>query len=135
MKQIIIECPDLELFREQRKFLLECEHLAPNEEYEALMSGIIHFLDHVSDAIAEQTGKRDHLLESPEYEYVCPDCGETDYLRVTVVITAEARLLQEPCDDNIQTDVDGGDHEWDDDSRMWCTSCGRDGKAKEFKRK
>lgn len=58
--------------------------------------------------------------------YRCPKCGNDDRLHVT--IKAGAWLIQDD-DGNIQTDV-FGDHDWDDDSPMFCSACGWSGTVK-----
>lgn len=67
-------------------------------------------------------------LENGDTEYACPDCESTGSLHV--VVCTNARLRQSS-DGNIETEVEG-DHEWDDESRMNCTHCGRAGKVAEF---
>ena len=59
--------------------------------------------------------------------WICPTCG-SDNLSVTV--TVRARLIQHP--DNFETDIDGGDHEWDRDSLMCCNACNHADKASAF---
>jgi hypothetical protein len=63
--------------------------------------------------------------------YRCPLCGGVNQLDVTV--RCWARLDQRD-PDNLQTDVDTSDQEWNDDSSMRCGACGcnRTGKVSEF---
>ena len=56
--------------------------------------------------------------------YKCPKCEDDDHLYVTIKV--DVRLMQDN-DDNIQTDYEGGDHEWDGDSPMCCSACGWNG--------
>jgi hypothetical protein len=60
-------------------------------------------------------------------QYQCAVCKKTT--RLTVVVQVQARLIQEG--DNFQTDIDGGDHEWDESSLMTC-ACGHTGKSMAF---
>ena len=57
----------------------------------------------------------------------CPICRDTKHLRV--IVKTEAKLHQGVnMFDNFETEV-VGDHEWDGDSPMSCTSCGWAGKV------
>ena len=64
-----------------------------------------------------------------DYTYRCPKCGDPHNL--TVTITTTAHLLQNDGPDNVETDTDDGDHEWEDDSSMWC-KCGFSGVVEDF---
>lgn len=57
----------------------------------------------------------------------CPLCGSTEHLVVAVTVSAHLRQGVNMFD-NFETEV-GGDHEWDDDSPMWCEACGWSGAA------
>ena len=59
----------------------------------------------------------------------CPKCGSHN---LKVVVLVWAKLFQSPYEDNFQTEPEGGDHEWDEDSRMMCSGCGHDDKAWKF---
>lgn len=61
-------------------------------------------------------------------KYRCPKCKSVE---LAVVVTTEARLIQEP--DNYETDdLKGSDHEWDDQSFMRCLDCGHRSVAANF---
>lgn len=62
--------------------------------------------------------------------YACPECGGTT-LKVCVRVWADLRQDE---DQGFETDIDGGDHEWDGDSTMICASgdCTHFGDAKGF---
>ncbi len=62
-------------------------------------------------------------------QYKCPKCGLDNLM---VVVQVWARLIQEPEDDNIQTEYEGGDMEFDDASPMTCNACGESSAAKCF---
>lgn len=62
-------------------------------------------------------------------QYRCPKCG-SDNLKVVVQVWA--KLIQEPEEDNIQTEFEGGDMEFDDASPMMCNACGESSAAKRF---
>lgn len=62
------------------------------------------------------------------YEYVCPSCKS---IALHVTVSVSASLKQEE-NGEVSTDVDGGDHEWDGNSTMWCTECSKSGIAAEF---
>ena len=59
--------------------------------------------------------------------WVCPGCGKNDRLQVSILTSAN--LTQD--DDNFETEVEG-DHEWDNDSTMWCTACGHTGTSGQY---
>lgn len=63
-------------------------------------------------------------------KYRCPnpECRSADDLGVTVITSAN--LIQD-ADGNLSTEVNG-DHEWDDQSTMWCTNCGTSETASSF---
>ena len=61
--------------------------------------------------------------------YCCPQCGRSDGL--DVVVTCWARLNQNDSN-NLETDIDTSDQEWNEDSVMRCASCGRGGKVRDF---
>ena len=61
--------------------------------------------------------------------YSCPKC---DGRELRVVVQAWATLMQEPEDDNFQTDVEETDHEWSSDSAMECVGCGHRGRVLQF---
>lgn len=58
----------------------------------------------------------------------CPECSGT-LLKVSVETDAE--LIQTEHSDNFETMVEGN-HEWDENSRMWCLNCKFDSVAKSF---
>lgn len=62
-------------------------------------------------------------------KYRCPDCGDADNLLVNVITSA--RLIQSHECENFETEV-VGDHEWDNQSTMWCASCGTSETASSF---
>ena len=62
-------------------------------------------------------------------QYKCPKCGSAD---LKVAVQVWARLIQEPEDDNFQTEFDGGDMEFDDNSPIMCNACGEHGAVKCF---
>ena len=64
-----------------------------------------------------------------DYAHRCPSCGDPHSL--TVTITTTARLMQDDGHDNVETDTDGCDHEWDSNSSMWC-KCGFSGVVNDF---
>lgn len=49
----------------------------------------------------------------------CPQC---DSRKLTVTITTEAKLTQNPEEENFETEAEG-DHVWDGDSLMTCHAC------------
>jgi len=54
----------------------------------------------------------------------CPSCGQTGTLKILLSVWAS---LEQTLDDEVnsfQTDIDDGDHEWDNASEMSCESCG-----------
>lgn len=53
----------------------------------------------------------------PKWKCPMPHCGSTD---LTVTINVEAKLIQAP--DNFETEPEG-DHTWDGDSLMTCSTC------------
>lgn len=53
--------------------------------------------------------------------YRCPKC-RSDRVEVTVQCWAE---LDQSDPDNLQTDIDTSDQEWDGDSSMRCRACGQ----------
>lgn len=53
--------------------------------------------------------------------WICPKCKSKDHLGVSVITSAN--LTQDDNDDNFETEIEG-DHEWDNNSTMWCTGCG-----------
>lgn len=57
----------------------------------------------------------------------CVKCGSTE---LTVVVEIQADLHQDG--DDFETDIDGGDHLWGDDSSMACKACGHADTAKTF---
>ncbi len=57
----------------------------------------------------------------------CPECGSTD---LQVEIDLWATLTQS--EDNFETEIIEGDHEWDDDSWMMCRKCRMHGPARDF---
>lgn len=62
--------------------------------------------------------------------YACPQCGGT-VLGVTVTATMK---LQQDANGNLQTIDEGGGHEWDNSSTMWCedADCRHSGVAASF---
>jgi hypothetical protein len=58
-----------------------------------------------------------------QWNMVCAECGEDDGLEVQVKVFA--RLVPDG------TDIDGGDHEWEDSSACNCIHCGWSGTAKQ----
>ena len=62
-------------------------------------------------------------------QYKRPKCG-SDNLKVVVQVWA--RLIQEPEEDNIQTEFEGGDMEFDDNSPIMSNACGEHGAVKCF---
>lgn len=61
--------------------------------------------------------------------WICPDCKRRDCLTVTVQVTADLRQTD---DVHFETEIEGGDHDWDGDSAMSCHSCGYIGSARQF---
>ncbi len=61
--------------------------------------------------------------------YRCPKCG-SDNLKVVVQVWA--KLIQEPEDANIETEFEGGDREFDDNSPIMCSACGEHGVVNGF---
>jgi len=49
------------------------------------------------------------------WEMVCPECKADDF---EVEIKVFARLHEDG------TEIDGGDHEWSDESQCYCIECG-----------
>lgn len=57
----------------------------------------------------------------------CPECGSTD---LKVEINLWATLIQS--EDNFETEILEGDHEWDNHSWMICERCIAIGRVREF---
>jgi hypothetical protein len=68
--------------------------------------------------------------------FKCWKCGQEDHLGIAALVWA--RLIQHgPNRDqasDFETEVEDGDHEWDDDSGMRCGACGYTGKVVDFKK-
>jgi|WetSurMetagenome_2_1015567.scaffolds.fasta_scaffold1133895_1 Zn finger protein HypA/HybF involved in hydrogenase expression len=62
-------------------------------------------------------------------QYRCPKCGSD---RLKVVVQVWAKLTQQPEEDNVQTEFEGGDMEFDGDSPMMCEACGEEGTTDDF---
>lgn len=60
--------------------------------------------------------------------YECPKCQSQ---LLGVVVKVAATLTQD--EDNMETDIVGDAHEWDDQSVMWCGDCGYVGRAYNFR--
>lgn len=59
----------------------------------------------------------------------CPDCGSTN---LKVEVTMWVVLTQDEANDNFETEIIEGDHEWDDKSWMMCRNCAAQGRTKDF---
>jgi len=68
--------------------------------------------------------------EEPEHAFKCPECGCTDDLYV-VALVPHSITVNTP--DEIETEIDDFNSEWDDDSTMICGGCDCSGPVKEFK--
>jgi hypothetical protein len=67
-------------------------------------------------------------IEEEVPRYRCPSCGGVDTLNV--VVKCWARIVQaDP--DNLETDIDTSDQEWDEDSMMQC-GCGYSAPVRTF---
>lgn len=56
---------------------------------------------------------------SRNYQYACPNCGS---VKLSITVPVSVRLFQDR-DGNIETEYDGGDHEWGDNSETRCDTC------------
>lgn len=63
------------------------------------------------------------MSEGNQFDMVCPKCGKGDEISVQVSIWVNL------CEDG--TDYEGGDHEWEHDSKAIC-NCGFDGVVSDF---
>ena len=62
--------------------------------------------------------------------YRCPECKSTD---LEVDIVTRAVLIQDEDGPETLTDeASCGDHEWDNNSMMYCTECNHSGTAETF---
>jgi hypothetical protein len=66
-------------------------------------------------------------LSEPKYR--CPRCGNTDRLDISVICWAR---LDQRNPDNLETDIDTSDQEWDGDSSIHCNACNHPGKVHQF---
>lgn len=60
-------------------------------------------------------------------EWRCPSCNSKN---VCVIGRVGLRLKQDA--DNFETEPIDSNHDWDEDSHMWCNDCGAGGRAKNF---
>jgi hypothetical protein len=60
----------------------------------------------------------------------CPNCGESDCLRVVALVWVLLEIDEEG--DLAGSEVDDPDHEWDDESAAWCANCDWKGKARDL---
>lgn len=83
----------------------------------------------VGDWIAAQRDAAvDSIMEDGASRWQCPKCGS---LNLRVIVEIWANLIQ-PSDGCWETDIDDGDHEWNENSGMTCRQCGHSTNASEF---
>jgi phage terminase large subunit GpA-like protein len=63
------------------------------------------------------------------YQFACPECGDTETLCVSVHATA--KVLQDPEDNNFETEIEG-DHEFDRHAWMMCRACEYEDEVRDF---
>ena len=67
--------------------------------------------------------------KAANYQFACPECGDTDNLRVAV--HAMAKVTQDPENENFETEIEG-DHEFDRNDWMICRACEYEGEVRDF---
>ena len=67
--------------------------------------------------------------KAEKYQFACPECGDTDNLRV--VVHATAKVIQDPENENFETEIEG-DHNFERKDWMMCLACEHEGEVRDF---